>query len=59
MYKLYHKLPNSIWKYTDTFSSTLDPRYHEYINIFKEDKIEWELRDWKNQVKFKNKYYEK
>lgn len=58
MYKLYRKLPNGKWKYTDTFNSTLDPRYHEYLNWLNEDKIEWELRDYEGKVKFKNKDYE-
>lgn len=57
MYKLYRKLPSGNWKYTATFNSTLDPIYHEYINSFREDKIEWELTDYSGNVKFKNEDY--
>jgi len=39
MYKFYRKLPNGKWKYTEAFNSTLDPNYHELINIFREDKL--------------------
>jgi hypothetical protein len=55
VYKMYRKLPSGKWKYTDAFRSTLDPRYHELINDFREDEIEWELRDSEGNVKFKSK----
>lgn len=57
MYRLYRKLPSGNWKYTDTFNSTLDPRYHWHINHFKTEKIEWELRDRDGNVKFRNEEY--
>lgn len=58
MYKLYRKLPSGNWKYTEAFNSTLDPNYHSLINDLREDKIEWELRDYEGKVKFKNEDYE-
>jgi hypothetical protein len=58
MYKMYRKMLSGNWKYTDAFNSTLDPRYHELINCFREQKIEWELRDSEGNVKFKNEDYE-
>lgn len=47
MYKFYKLLgegPNgSIWKYTGTFNSTLDPEYHAYINWCRENNMRWKL----------------
>jgi hypothetical protein len=58
MYKMYRKMPSGKWKYVDAFNSTLDPYYHEMINFFRAERIEWELRDFEGKVKFKNEDYE-
>ena len=50
-------MPSGNWKYTEGFNSTLQPLYHELINVFREDRIEWELRDMEGNVKFKNENY--
>jgi len=59
MYKLYRKLPSGNWKYTDAFNSTLDPNYHESINYFNDNKIEWELRDCWGEIKFKSELWKR
>jgi len=43
MYKFYKLLDSGIWKYADTFNSTLDPEYHSYINWCTENDIRWKL----------------
>jgi hypothetical protein len=43
MYKFYKLLGNDKWKYADTFNSTLDPNYHEYINWCKVNNVKWKL----------------
>lgn len=43
MYKFYKLLGNNVWKYADTFNSTLDPEYHAYINWCDQNKIPWKL----------------
>lgn len=43
MYKFYKLLGNNVWKYADTFNSTLDPEYHSYINWCKANNIKWKL----------------
>ena len=52
MYKLYRTIvvttvghENIRWKYTDSFNSTLDSRYHELINIIVEHHGDWILID--------------
>lgn len=57
MYKMYKKLWNNKWKYIETFNSTLDPNYHALINLFREEKVEWQLRDYQDKVKFQNEDY--
>lgn len=54
LYKLYRKLPNGEWKYSDAYNSTLDPNYHADINYLNKEKVEWELRYSNNVVKFKS-----
>jgi hypothetical protein len=55
MYKFY-KLIGIGWKYTDTFNSTLDPKYHAYINWCKENNIGWKLvRTFDNKIMFTDK----
>ena len=43
MYKFYKLLGSGKWKYADTFNSTLDPNYHEYINWCKMNNVRWKL----------------
>ena len=43
MYKFYKQLHSGVWKYVDTFNSTLDPNYHDRINWCRENKMNWKL----------------
>ena len=43
MYKFYKLLESGVWKYTDTFNSTLDPNYHSYINWCRDNSVKWKL----------------
>lgn len=51
MYKFYKLLGSGVWKYADTFNSTLDPEYHAYINWCTENKVQWKLvRTFDNKI---------
>ncbi len=52
MYKFYRMLPNGVWKYTETFNSTLSPDYHSLINYCRENNIKWKLVNSFNEIKF-------
>ena len=54
MYKFYKYLAQSkVWKYAETFNSTLDPNYHAYINWCEENKMSWKLVNASdNSIKF-------
>ena len=58
MYKMYRMLASGVWKYCETFNSTLDPVYHELINEFRKTKTKWQLvSTYDNTVKFINEDY--
>jgi hypothetical protein len=54
MYKFYKWLEyKKVWKYAETFNSTLDPDYHAYINWCKENNMKWKLvRVFDNKIIF-------
>lgn len=53
MYKFYKIFKNGFEKYCDTFNSTLDPRYHAYVNWCRENDMKWKLvRIFDNKVMF-------
>lgn len=55
MYKFYRMLPSGKWKYSDTYNSTLDPDYHDYINYCNSNNIPWKLvRVYDDKIMFKS-----
>lgn len=53
-YKLFRQLTLDSWKYTEGFTSTLDPKYHEAINRLEADGINWKVVDQNDQILFIN-----